>query len=275
MSVYEIDAAVSQGMSGGPTVNYQGEVVGTNSFKPPEEDQRFNFVSQIARVHELLASQTTLDYRAGIDAFFAGDKEEAIRLLTRVTQEQPANGMASDYLARARALPDPPPEQNEDPSGMSTWIIAAIAAGALLLLGAALLGPVLARRKREAPAASTGDGTAHPLAGPTSPAPAPRPVAVSNPGAHTRPASAVQAPASASRGSVEAGAAQTPAAPVDESGTANSPALGFRPPGSTVPPPQHRRRGSNLHRRVTRRSSAQSVASPHPVGSSAASAGRN
>ena len=33
-SVYEIDAAVAPGMSGGPTTDLEGQVIGVNSFRP-------------------------------------------------------------------------------------------------------------------------------------------------------------------------------------------------------------------------------------------------
>ncbi len=100
-------------MSGGPTVNYDGQVIGTNSFLNRNESQAFNFVGTSERILELMRSQgvegpisqDTLDYRAGIDAYFAGDKETAVELLTAVTQKQPANGLASEYLSRSLDLP--------------------------------------------------------------------------------------------------------------------------------------------------------------------------
>ena len=82
LSVYEIDAAISEGMSGGPTVDYEGRVIGTNSFKIKDEAQPFNFVGQSDRMLELMASngvvneltQVTQDYRAGVDAYLEGTR---------------------------------------------------------------------------------------------------------------------------------------------------------------------------------------------------------
>ena len=42
---YEIDAAVSEGMSGGPTIELNGKVIGVNSFGPAGEPQAFNFIA--------------------------------------------------------------------------------------------------------------------------------------------------------------------------------------------------------------------------------------
>jgi serine protease Do len=50
----EIDAAVSGGMSGGPTVDDQGHVIGINSFKINGESQPFNFVTDAKSLHDFL-----------------------------------------------------------------------------------------------------------------------------------------------------------------------------------------------------------------------------
>ena len=42
--VYETSAAIGHGMSGGPTINEAGEVLGINSFGPIESDAAFNFI---------------------------------------------------------------------------------------------------------------------------------------------------------------------------------------------------------------------------------------
>lgn len=145
LSVYEIDAAVSPGMSGGPTVNLDGEVVGINSFGITDEPQAFNFVQPVSHLIELLngagvtaeLSETTQQYRAGLDAYFAGDKEAAVTNLQAVVDAQPANGYARDYLIKAKDLPDPEPEKtkSEDDSNVLTYAIIAILVAALILAG--------------------------------------------------------------------------------------------------------------------------------------------
>lgn len=171
VSVYEISADVFRGMSGGPTVTYGGEVVGTNSFGISREgaaaigdEEGANFISQSARVWELLAgegvtnelSPTTQDYRAGIDAYFAGNKARAVRLLSSVTRAQPEHEIAREYLARARNLPDPPPVSEEpDSTGLPGWVLwAAIAAAVLVLIAALAVAAYLAMRKRPQRAAA-------------------------------------------------------------------------------------------------------------------------
>lgn len=50
----EIDAAVSPGMSGGPTVDGDGAVIGVNSFKVNGESQPFNFITDTKTLRDFL-----------------------------------------------------------------------------------------------------------------------------------------------------------------------------------------------------------------------------
>lgn len=83
---YEIDAAVSEGMSGGPTVALNGKVIGVNSFAPIGEPQPFNFVAPSDGLAAILASKgvkATLGpadayYRTGLKHYYAGQYTEAI-----------------------------------------------------------------------------------------------------------------------------------------------------------------------------------------------------
>lgn len=61
----EIDAAVSGGMSGGPTVNAAGEVIGVNSFGIHGESQPFNFVTDTETMRDFLS-------RNGVELTSAG-----------------------------------------------------------------------------------------------------------------------------------------------------------------------------------------------------------
>ena len=60
-TVYEISAAVSGGMSGGPTVNTNSQVVGFNSFgiNSQIETQQFNFVRPVENIKELIGDAGT------------------------------------------------------------------------------------------------------------------------------------------------------------------------------------------------------------------------
>ncbi|MEH6821654.1 MAG: serine protease [Dietzia psychralcaliphila] len=51
---YEINADISSGMSGGPTVNEAGQVVGVNSYTIRGESQAFNFITTTADLRRFL-----------------------------------------------------------------------------------------------------------------------------------------------------------------------------------------------------------------------------
>jgi hypothetical protein len=183
ISVYEVSADVFGGMSGGPTVTYDGVVVGTNSFGIPVEiieelgdDNGAEFIGQSARMRELMGSEgvvnelssTTMDYRAGIDAYFAGNKSEAVRLLTAVTTVQPQHELAREYLERALQLPDPPaplPVESipatpvADESGLGLWVWVTVGLGVLALIGLAL---TLLWRRKSTPVAVTEHSSGEP-----------------------------------------------------------------------------------------------------------------
>ena len=139
--VYELSSAMAKGMSGGPTVDSEGNVVGVNSFGPQGES--FNFVQTAGTVNDLLADksvnnefgETNTIYRDGIQAYINGDRSTAIDNLQDVLVAIPNHALAREYLAKARDMP-------EESGGMPGWawilialgVIAAIAAGMYALL---------------------------------------------------------------------------------------------------------------------------------------------
>jgi serine protease Do len=96
---YEIDAAVTEGMSGGPTIELNGKVIGVNSFSPAGEPQAFNFVAPAGNLAALLAGKgvkptlgpADVVYRKGLDHFYAGYYTDAIDDFDR------ALAMSPDY----------------------------------------------------------------------------------------------------------------------------------------------------------------------------------
>jgi len=167
--VYEMSAALSGGMSGGATVNLDGEVVGVNSFGIVGETEAFNFLSPASLVSEILAQNGVENvlgpvdesYRAGIDAYFAGDHAAAIEHFDAVLAISPTHQQAQEYRVEASRLAaeNPPAAEGEEPvapkpapdeeGGIPAWAIALIAVGVLVVAG--LL--VLAMRRRPGPAA--------------------------------------------------------------------------------------------------------------------------
>ncbi|HEY2502983.1 MAG TPA: trypsin-like peptidase domain-containing protein [Mycobacterium sp.] len=84
---YEINAAVTEGMSGGPTVELNGKVIGVNSFAPADEPQPFNFIAPADRLAVMLAGKgfkpmlgpADVYYRKGLDHYYAGHYSDAIK----------------------------------------------------------------------------------------------------------------------------------------------------------------------------------------------------
>lgn len=180
LTVYEVSAAVSGGMSGGPTVDLDGQVVGVNSFGITGETQPFNFVRPASQLAELLAdagvanevSETTTAYRDGLQAYWDGNKAEAVEKLSAVVDEQPSNELAADYLDQAEALPEPKAEES-DSSGAPVLLIV-VGAAAVVLVAGGVLALVLVRRGRKAPPVPPVTQRAGPVpVAPPSPAPVP------------------------------------------------------------------------------------------------------
>ena len=188
LSVYEISAPVSGGMSGGPTVDLEGRVVGVNSFGITGETQPFNFVRPSPQLAELMAgagvenvlSETTTAYREGLAAYWAGDKAAALDALASVVEEQPSNELAAEYLDKAEDLPEPPPED----TGSDVPVVPIVVGGAvaLLVVAAGVIALVVVRRRRTPGAPVPPPMTAAPpmapppMAPPPTAAPPPPPV---------------------------------------------------------------------------------------------------
>jgi S1-C subfamily serine protease len=113
LPVLEISAAVSGGMSGGPTVDLEGKVVGVNSFKPRGESQPFNFISPSSLVSEELTDQgvrnelgeSDLLWRQALDAHFSGDYPAAVTAFEELIGDLPDHEMAREYLKADEGKP--------------------------------------------------------------------------------------------------------------------------------------------------------------------------
>lgn len=161
LPVYEMSAALSGGMSGGPTVNLDGEVIGVNSFSIVGETEAFNFLTPSSLVTEMLARNGVANelgpvdqaYRAGVDAFFAGDYRTAIEKLDEALALNPKHQQAQELRVEAVKLRGEQPapeavETTEAAGGAAVGIIIGVV-GAIVVLGG--LGTALALRRRGGP----------------------------------------------------------------------------------------------------------------------------
>ena len=161
LQVFEISAAVSGGMSGGPTVGLDGDVIGVNSFKISGETQPFNFVQPSQTLEELMRSEgventlgaVTEKYRAGLQAYFAGDGKAATADFEEVLQMVPSHQFAQEYLRKAQDLPG---------SSSFPFLWVALAVAVLVLI---IVVIVVVARTRRGPAPATGSIAAAPATG--------------------------------------------------------------------------------------------------------------
>ncbi|WP_030611894.1 trypsin-like peptidase domain-containing protein [Streptomyces sclerotialus] len=163
---YATSADLSDGMSGGATIDLDGQIVGLASSVSLQRDA--NYIVPATVVSELLSRNGVknelghLDtiYRAGLTDFYHGYYSDAINKFDQVTAIMPSNKPAVEKKAKAAELkqkygdrpkpqPEPQPPAPDDP-GVPVALIAGIGGGVVL---AALLvfGLLWRRRRRNGP----------------------------------------------------------------------------------------------------------------------------
>ncbi len=107
LPVYEVSAALSGGMSGGPTLDSEGRVVGVNSYGHAVE-QNFNFVQPAGIAVDLLPGGADNElgdvdqtYRAAVQALLSGDPESALEGFDAVLDAQGGHPLAEELRERA------------------------------------------------------------------------------------------------------------------------------------------------------------------------------
>jgi serine protease Do len=159
---YEINAAVTEGMSGGPTIELNGEVIGLNSFAPADEPQPFNFIAPADRLAVMLAGKgvkpmlgpADVYYRKGLDHYYSGHYSDAIKDFDQTLALSPDYPGLADLRTNAANLR----QQYGDVSVFhSSHLLWYTISGALLLLavgGRVAFVVLRSRRQRLAEAAS-------------------------------------------------------------------------------------------------------------------------
>lgn len=165
LTFYETSANLTAGMSGGPTVDLDGQVVGLASFK--NEDA--NYIVPASIIRELLSRNGVRNelgridqlYRQGLESFYRGEYSAAIKAFDEVIGLMPGHRQAIAKKTKAAELRerfgDPRPPAPPAKHGPSTTQLLAAAAAALVLLTLAtglLLHGRSRKRRRGQPAPS-------------------------------------------------------------------------------------------------------------------------
>ncbi len=144
---YEISAAASQGMSGGPLVDMDGRVLGLVTAAPEGETQSFNLVTASTSALELLrangitpgTSANDRNFNAGLARYFDGDHAEALEYFDAVLATTPDHRQAWEYRTRA---------EEHDGGGPDVLVVLIVACGGIAVLSAAAAVILLARGRR-------------------------------------------------------------------------------------------------------------------------------
>jgi serine protease Do len=152
--LFQVSAPMTKGMSGGPTVDMQGRVIGINSFMPSNEDQPFNFISPATGLKELLGqagvtpavSPADTAYREGLDDLYAGKYTDAISnfdTALALSHQYPGVLDKRTEAVKLRA------ERGDASSGPKPWLLVVAGLGVVAVIAGGVLAFVLMRRNRE------------------------------------------------------------------------------------------------------------------------------
>lgn len=188
--VIEVSAPMSKGMSGGPTVNLEGQVIGINSFAPKGEVQPFNYIVPVSGVTELLkgegieAKPSPADnaYRSGLTDYYNGNYTDAIGDFDTALALSPNYPGAFDMRTDSVKLREQYGDSTS--SSLTPWmwlaggvVVAALVAGAIVYYlrtrrsEAPLPAPAGSWQGEQPPAASNAAPTRSPSGGSASSAP--------------------------------------------------------------------------------------------------------
>lgn len=143
-TAYELTASINGGMSGGPVADASGKVIGFNSFNLLD-DKPISYARPVSFVRELMDGQgvenslndTSKAYKAGLDAYFDGNRDRAVEQLTIALEADEDNEVAEDFLEKAEGL-----------QGDTNWLLLVGAPLVALLVIGALVGALVTRRRK-------------------------------------------------------------------------------------------------------------------------------
>ena len=167
---YEIDAAIAEGMSGGPTIELSGKVIGVNSFGPAGESQAFNFVAPADRLAALLAGKgvrpmlgpADMYYRKGLEAYYSGHYSDAIKSFDRAMSISPDYPGLAELKTKAANLRQQYGDVSVFQNSNLLWYIVS---GALLVLVVGGWVVYLILRSRREPCSEAEIGDSEPVPG--------------------------------------------------------------------------------------------------------------
>ncbi|WP_210505526.1 serine protease [Naasia sp. SYSU D00057] len=137
LSVTEINADVDFGMSGGPTIDGDGTVVGVNSFTTGTATDAFNFITDATDLGDWLKVQ-------GVDVTYASDADVEEASDAEVEEEKPAT--PAETTGGTVVKDNPPAEVGDALLGVILLVGFAVGAGSLLA-GSVILVVYLVRRR--------------------------------------------------------------------------------------------------------------------------------
>jgi S1-C subfamily serine protease len=128
---YEVSAAATGGMSGGPVVDHAGRVLGLVSHGPAGEPQAFNFAAAASSIRTVLDRNQVphqlgpidRNLRAGLQHYYAGDHPAAREYFDAVLAASPTHQQAAEFRAQTGSGGGPAPAAGLDP--LLWWAIAA------------------------------------------------------------------------------------------------------------------------------------------------------
>jgi serine protease Do len=156
---FEVNTAITPAMSGGPTVDLEGRVLGVNRSRSAGSTAAFSLISPATEIQQLLQDvgapnnlgTASRAYRSGLDAFFRGDRGTALASFKKTLQLQPEFKLAELFQSRAQKLPVPRPREAD--GGVAEWVKLLIGSGVFTsLLGLVGGGTHRRRRRRRASA---------------------------------------------------------------------------------------------------------------------------